>query len=69
MGVPQDETTAINFLKCHIKGAKFLNLENIKAKNTNFEYNIPYESFFIRTMKNLNIKMTDHVVVYDTHQM
>jgi thiosulfate/3-mercaptopyruvate sulfurtransferase len=56
----------IDFLKCHIKGAQFLDMDYVKDMRSDLKFMMPSEQQFIDTMKRLDVKLTDHVVCYDT---
>mmetsp|Transcript_18700 Transcript_18700/g.28649 ORF Transcript_18700/g.28649 Transcript_18700/m.28649 type:complete len:228 (-) Transcript_18700:8-691(-) len=59
----------MNYLKNHIKGALFLDLENVRDMRNELPFMIPDEKFFIDTMKRLDIKLSDTVICYDAGGM
>ena len=56
----------LNYLHRHIKGAKFLDLENLTNQRTDLPYMMPDEKLFIDTMKRLNVRLSHRVICYDT---
>ena len=41
-------------------------MENLRYHNTDLPFMLPSEETFIRFMRILDIKLTDHVITYDT---
>ena len=64
-----DDCPRINFLKSHIKGAQYLDVDYVLDHKNPNPYMLPPTDFFIKVMKQLNIKKSDQVVVYDTWDM
>jgi thiosulfate/3-mercaptopyruvate sulfurtransferase len=69
MGRQPGDDYRVGFLKSHIKGAQLLDLDNLKDQRSDLPFMMPNENQFIDAMKRLNVKMTDHVVCYDTGAM
>mmetsp|Transcript_11050 Transcript_11050/g.18478 ORF Transcript_11050/g.18478 Transcript_11050/m.18478 type:complete len:127 (+) Transcript_11050:35-415(+) len=69
MGRTPGDCHRINFLKSHIKGALFLDLDNLKDHKSDLPFMMPDEKFFIDTMKRLGVKLTDKVICYDSGAM
>lgn len=67
-GRQPDDCPRLNFLKQHIQGAQFLDLDTLKDQSTDLPYMLPNQKQFIEAMKRLDCKLSDRVVVYDTHQ-
>ena len=63
------DCSRINYLKSHIKGAIYLDLDYLKDQKTDLMQMMPNEKQFIDSMKRLNIKLSDAVVCYDTGSM
>ena len=59
----------INYHKQHIPGAQMIDLDNFRDMTTDLPFMMPNEAQFIHTMKRHNIKLSDHVVCYDTSGM
>ena len=57
----------VNFLRSHIKTAKFLDLDYFKDFHSNLPYMMPTKVHFIDTLKRLDVRKSDKVVCYDTH--
>ena len=53
-------------MKNHIKGALYLDLENLKDMKTDLPLMMPNDGQFVNAMKRLNVKLSDTVVCYDT---
>ena len=68
-GRKEDDFASINYHKSHIKGALFLDLDNLKDMKSQLPYMMPDEKYFIDKMKVLGVKLTDKVVCYDTGAM
>ena len=64
MGRPEGDCSRINFHKSHIKGAQFLDLDNLKDMKSDLPFMMPSEEAFIGRMKVLGVRMSDHVVCY-----
>ena len=69
MGRQPGDDQRINFLKSHIKGACFLDLDYLKDMKNDLPFMMPNEKHFIDTMKRHDVKLTDQVVCYDTGAM
>mmetsp|Transcript_32499 Transcript_32499/g.49728 ORF Transcript_32499/g.49728 Transcript_32499/m.49728 type:complete len:145 (+) Transcript_32499:2-436(+) len=69
MGRPPHDCPTMFFHKSHIPGAQFLDLDNLRNHSSNLPFMLPSEKLFSDTMKRLNIKKTDKVVLYDTGSM
>mmetsp|Transcript_36811 Transcript_36811/g.56357 ORF Transcript_36811/g.56357 Transcript_36811/m.56357 type:complete len:264 (-) Transcript_36811:36-827(-) len=69
MGRQPGDDSRVNFLKEHIKGAQFLDLDNFKDQRSELPFMLPDEKYFIDTMKRLCIKLSDTVVCYDAGAM
>ena len=59
----------LNFFKSHIKGAQFIDLEYFTDMKNDLPLMMPTEKQFVDTLKKYNVKLTDHVVCYDTGSM
>ena len=55
----------IEYLKSHIPGAIWLDLDNLKDHKSDLPYMMPNADTFIATMKCHNIKLSDNVICYD----
>ena len=55
----------IEYLKSHIPGAVFLDLDNLKDQKTDLPYMMPSEAAFVGAMKCHGIKLSDTVICYD----
>ena len=69
MGRQPGDCSRISFLKGHIKGAQYLDLENFKDHRSELPFMMPEEKHFVDTMKRLNIKLSDKVICYDAGAM
>ena len=65
MGREAGDCPRIEFLKSHIPGAIFLDLDNLKDQKSDLPYMMPSEAQFIGAMKCHGIKLSDTVVCYD----
>jgi thiosulfate/3-mercaptopyruvate sulfurtransferase len=65
MGRPEGDCCRINYLRSHIKGAQFLDLDNLRDMKNDLPFMMPSEEQFINKMKTLGVKMSDRVVCYD----
>ena len=63
------DCSRLGFLKSHIKGAQYLDLEGLRDQSTELPFMMPKEAQFINHMKALGIRMTDRVVCYDSGGM
>ena len=61
----REDCPRIEFLKSHIPGAIFLDLDNLKDQKSDLPYMMPPEALFIQKMKCHGIKLSDTVVCYD----
>ena len=69
MGRQPGDCHRLGFLKSHIKGAQFLDLDNLKDLKTDLPFMMPTEQQFCDQMKRINIRQTDTVVCYETGGM
>ena len=69
MGRSAGDCQRVNYHKNCIKGAQFLDLDNLRDMNTDLPFMMPSEKLFIDTMKRLNVKLSDKVVCYDSGAM
>ena len=69
MGRKEGDCSRLVYHQGHIKGAQFLDLENLKDHKSNLPLMMPNEKFFIDAMKRLCIKLSDTVVCYETGGM
>ena len=69
MGRQPGDCQRLNFLKSHIKGAQFIDLDYFKDMRNDLPFMMPNEKQFVDTMKRHNVKLSDHVVCYDTGAM
>lgn len=69
MGRPEGECCRINFHKCHIPGAQFLDLDNLRDMKTDLPFMMPNEKAFCDRMRALGVKLSDRVICYDTGAM
>ena len=66
---PEDDTAYIAYLKCHIAGAAFVNLDDLRDMGSDLPFMMPTEKHFTDTMRLLNVRMTDRVICYDSDAM
>ena len=69
MGRQPGDDHRVNFLKSHIKGAQFLDLDNLKDQRSDLPFMMPSDKQFADAMKRLNVRLSDKVVCYDTGAM
>jgi len=65
----RNDCSRINFLKNHIKGAQYLDIDNLRDKSTEIPFMLPDEKTFSDRMKVLNDKLSDRIICYDTGDM
>lgn len=68
-GRQEGDCPRLSFLRSHIKGALFLDLDYFKDMTTDLPYMMPTEEDFVATMKRLNVRLGDKVVCYDASPM
>lgn len=56
----------LNYHRCHIPGALFLDLDTLKEQRTNYMMMLPSQQHFSNVMRKNNIRLSDHLVCYDT---
>lgn len=69
MGRQEGDCHRVNFHVSHIKGAQYLDLDYLKDMRSDLPFMLPSEKAFVDRMKVLGVKMSDHVICYDTGAM
>jgi 3-mercaptopyruvate sulfurtransferase SseA len=57
---------SMNFHKAHIKGAQYLDLDSLAEQKTELMMMLPTPAHFSSVMRKLGVKLSDHIVCYDT---
>ena len=66
IGRQEGDCSAMNFRRCRVQGAHYLDLDALCDQKTNLPFMLPTRDHFVHNMKRLDIKVTDKVVCYDT---
>ena len=66
LGRQAGDCPAMNFRRCRVKGAHYLDLDGLCDQKTNLPFMLPSRDHFVFNMKRLDIKVSDKVVCYDT---
>mmetsp|Transcript_21847 Transcript_21847/g.33840 ORF Transcript_21847/g.33840 Transcript_21847/m.33840 type:complete len:359 (-) Transcript_21847:300-1376(-) len=64
-GRKEGDCPRINYLKRHVHGAHFLDIDYLKDHKTNLPFMLPSQEKFVEKMKNFGIGLNDFVVCYE----